>query len=138
MADVKTGSAGTIWRRLLRIAGVTRRNAIFTVAFFGSFALLVYAKPNDRVVIIWLLSFIVWAAIIRWWILAGALGGLLFYQPHLHDFDIAGRVFNVVFGALIGACIEAFIWVLFRWPVSRWGGNKGGNKGDGSPFRPRI
>ncbi len=100
-------------RRLLRAAGITRRNVIFVVAFFGSFALLVYTRPDERVVLLWLLSFILGAAILRWWILAGALAGILFYQPHLHDVDILGRVLNVVFGGLIGACLEAFRWGIF-------------------------
>ena len=67
-----------------------------------TFALSILAKPHDdRVIAIWLLSFIIWAAIIRWWMVAGALGGSLFYQPHLHDFDITGRILNVAFGAIM-------------------------------------
>lgn len=79
-------------------------------AFFGSFALLILARPHDdRVIAIWLLSFIIWAATIRWWMVVGALGGLLVYQPHLHDFDITGRILNVALGAImVGACAETF------------------------------
>jgi hypothetical protein len=98
--------------RLLRGTGIARRNTIFVGAFFGSFALLVSTRPAERFVVFWLISFIIWAAIIRWWILAGALAGLLFYQPQLHNVDIAGRVFNVLSGAFVGACIEMFRWAL--------------------------
>jgi hypothetical protein len=113
MSDVTSESAGRGMRRLLRAAGITRRNVIFVVAFFGSFALLVYTRPDERVVVWWLLSCIIWAATIRWWILAGALAGILFYQPHSHDVDILGRVLHVVFGGLIGACLEVLRWAIF-------------------------
>ncbi len=105
----KTGRVGPAMQWFLRSAGITRRNAIF-MAHSDHIRIVVFAKPHDdRVIAIWLLSFIIWAAIIRWWMVAGALGGLLFYQPHLHDFDITGRILNVAFGAImVGICAEAF------------------------------
>jgi hypothetical protein len=72
------------------------------------------ARPADeRMVALWLLSVIVWGAILRLWIIAGALAGVLCNRPKLHDIDIEGRVFNVLLGALAGAGIEALLWAAF-------------------------
>jgi hypothetical protein len=57
---------------------------------------MIARRPADeRMVALWLLSVIVWGAILRLWIIAGALAG----RPKLQDIDIEDRVFNVLFGA---------------------------------------
>jgi hypothetical protein len=113
MSEATSNSVACGMRRLRRAVAITRRNAIFVVAFFGSLAWLVQARPDERIFVWWLLSFIIWAAIIRWWIVAGTLAGLFFYQPQLHNVDVEGHVLHVVFGGLIGVCFEALHWGIF-------------------------
>jgi hypothetical protein len=92
-----------------RFVGINRANAVFLLAFFLSLAALIVSNANDRIVVLWLISFTAWAIALGWWMVAGALMGLFFHPVQLHVIDVAGTLLYVVAGAYIGFFV-GFVW----------------------------
>ena len=93
--------------RYVKASGLTIPNAIFMLAFFGSFA--VVARLGYRWELPWLLLIIGWAIAIRWWMVAGLFLGLLVHPIQLHVIDIEGRLWFAGAGALVGLAVE-LVW----------------------------
>jgi hypothetical protein len=81
-------------RGLLRIA--------FTGLFFGSLAVLYCVGAGAKLETAWLLISAACAIAVGWWVVTGAIIGLLCYTPQLHVRDIATELTYVVLGACTG------------------------------------
>jgi hypothetical protein len=95
------------------VAGIQRQRgrgtigkAVFIVCFFGSLAARHYLLTDAKMEIAWLFLFIGWAVLIRWWMVAGLLIGILCYTPQLHVFEIRRRIVYMVIGASAGLVCE--------------------------------
>ena len=98
-----------------KVLGMTRASAIFAVAFFGSFGMmLVIPRPEPIVVLSWMILMVVWAILIRWWIVAGLLTGILFSGSSFAD-----TLVSITFGVFCGFVIETAIWTR-RKPSGFW------------------
>ena len=90
--------------RYLKASGLTRANAIFALALFGSWAVLQYLPNGCEIP--WALLVIAWATTIRWWMVAGLFLGLLLQPIQLHMPDVAGTIGYAACGALFGLAAE--------------------------------
>lgn len=103
----------------LRYRGVIAK-AGFLVFFFGSLGLIYcgYFRNAATVEVAWLVLSICWAVAIRWWMVAGALIGLLCYKPELHGPNIRREVLYAVVGAIAGLACD-LIAAFARYCLSR-------------------
>jgi hypothetical protein len=86
-----------------KILGITRANASFAVAYFASFAFLLWIRPTEPIVLLcWIFLMIVWAMVVQWWIVAGLLIGSILPGP--------GEILLMLFGVFCGFLIETAIW----------------------------
>jgi hypothetical protein len=98
-----------------KVLGITPANAIFAVAFLGSFgSMLLIPRPEPIVLLCLMVLMIVWAIVIQWWIAAGLLIAVL--VPTLGFPD---RVFCMALGLFCGLLIETAIWAR-RKPARFW------------------
>jgi hypothetical protein len=102
--------------RYVKASGLTIANAIFMVAFFGSFAVL--PRLAYWWELPWLLVVVAWAIMIRWWMVAGLFLGLLLHPIHLHVIDLGGTLLYAACGALLGLAAEVVRQELYP-PVSK-------------------
>lgn len=100
--------------RYFKAIGLTRANALFAVAFFGSFAILGHLDPkwDDP----WLFISVGWAILIRWWMVAGLLLGLFLHPIQLHVIDLEGTLLYAASGAIAGFVAEG-IWQELYAPI---------------------
>jgi hypothetical protein len=86
--------------------GFTGASAIFAVALFGSWGMMLLINPSEPLVLLyWLIVMIVWAIVIQWWIVAGLLVGMLLSAEP--------------FGLCCGLLMETAIWAR-RKPRGFW------------------
>ncbi len=97
--------------RYIKASGLTIANAIFMLAFFGSFAVLPHL--GYRWELPWLLLIVAWSLAIRWWMVSGLFLGLLLHPIQLHVFDVGGTLWYAACGTIIGFVAEG-IWEEIR------------------------
>ncbi len=91
--------------------GVTRANATFIIAFFGSFVAINITHPEPGVVSLWLIVSTVWAIAIRWWIVVGVFAGLLFGPRPGLVAGIGAIIAPAVLGGAVGFMVELIWWL---------------------------
>ncbi len=81
----------------------------FLSSLFGSWVWVV-GPPLDNVpaFLLWNLVFIVWAIVIRWWLVAGGMTGLLAsaLTPTLHSDNLGWMVCGILGGVAVGWAID--------------------------------
>jgi hypothetical protein len=102
--------------RYAKASGLTIANAIFMLAFFGSFAAIPHL--GYRWELPWLLLIVAWSLTIRWWMVSGLFLGLLLRPIHLHVIDVGATLLWAACGALFGLAAE-FVWEVLRPPIHK-------------------
>jgi hypothetical protein len=97
--------------RYRKAIGLTPANATFIVAFFGSLALFSVSPPEPAVAVLWFLTFIIWAAVIRWWIVVGIFAGYYFFPVQASASNAANVLAPAVAGAILGLTAEVVWWL---------------------------
>jgi len=82
--------------------------AAFIGCFFGSLSALIVVRASDQWAFAFLVLFSRWAIAIRWWMVAGALLGILFTPVHLHVIYVEEHVRYAVGGAVAGLILDFF------------------------------